>query len=228
MKRCVYYLHIPRTSGVFIREMVKTKKTEATIVAGHNFELSNECFEKAEIIIGHYGTTPIKYSDHTFSILRNPLERTYSYLKYIWSKFYYTISIENFFKTYLDNDKFLNAISNQQSKMLTGSIDLKEYNKNVKDLKDMVEINWSLNNYKTDINGVVKSIKDNNINIFNFNNKNLYQDVFKILNISLEKIDIKNKINQSPYIKEDLYVKNYELLKNINNLDLELYEYFFK
>lgn len=226
MKQCVYHLHIPRTSGVLIRELFKKNNPESFIVSGHKEKLYRTDMMNADFISGHYGTLPIEYSNKTFAILREPIDRTFSCLKYIWSHFYSDMEIHDFFDLYLSNEKLLESVSNQQSKFLTGSVDLDGYNSNIENLKNMVESNWFVQSNPKSINDVISSIDENNIHIFNYSSTKLYSEISKVIGIDYDAKIFETKVNRSPFIVNDLYSLYYEKIAKLNKLDLELYEHF--
>jgi hypothetical protein len=226
MKQCVYHLHIPRTSGVLIREVLKNQNPESKIVSGHRNKISLSEFESANFISGHYGTSPIKYSQKTFAIIREPIERTFSCLKYIWSHFYSNIPMSNFFDLYLSDEKLSDSVSNQQSKFLTGPLDIDNYNSNIHNLKDMVESNWFIKSNVKSLNEVVSSIEINNVQIFDYARGDTYYELSKLIGLDYNKTLFENKINVSPFIIKDLHSIYYDKIVKLNNLDLELYEYF--
>lgn len=224
MKQCVYHLHIPRTSGVLIREVFKNQKPNLNIVSGHTNKILLSDFESANFISGHYGTLPIKYSDKTFSIIREPIERTFSYLKYIWSRFYYDMSIQDLIGIYISDSDLSNSISNQQSKFLTGPIEIKEYNRKIGNLKEMVEINWSIKASPESVMDVLSFIDKNNIEILDYKSDNLYSDISKIVGTEYNKSFFVDKVNSSPFMTKAMHLEYYDKVAQLNMLDLELYE----
>lgn len=225
MKQCVYHLHIPRTSGVLIRELFKKNNPESFVVSGHKEKLYKTDMANADFISGHYGTLPIQYSSTTFSIYRDPVERTFSYLKYIWPRFYSRMSFLDFLNFFLEDKKMVESISNQQSKFLTGSIDIDMYNNDIYYLKKMVENNWHIKNFETSIDSVIDSIKGSDIKIFNYNEPNLYEKIVKSLKLNIPISGFDDVINSSLDINEYMYASHIEKIKEINTLDLELYEF---
>jgi hypothetical protein len=226
MKQCIYHLHIPRTSGVLIRQVLKNQNLGMSIVSGHLDKISLSQFESANLISGHYGTLPIKYSDKTFAIIREPIERTFSYLKYIWSHFYSDMAIQELFDLYMSDQKLSSSISNQQFKFLTNSIDIEQYNKNIFNLKNMVENNWYLNSASASMNDLVSSTYINNIEILDYKSNTLYSDIAKIIGVEYNDKLFINKINSSTFMSKDMQSKYYDEIAKLNILDLELYESF--
>jgi hypothetical protein len=226
MKRCIYHLHIPRTSGVLIRELFKKNNPKSFIVSGHKEKLYRTDMMNADFISGHYGTLPIEYASSTFAILREPIDRTFSCLKYIWSHFYFDMTVDNFFEFYLSSPELIESVSNQQSKFLTGPIDINNYNLNIQNLKKMVESNWFVQGKPELLTDVIQSISLNNIKILDYSSKNIYHEVSEIIQNNYTKENFETKINSSTKVSEKVYKKYYDKIVEINNLDLELYEYF--
>lgn len=225
MKQCVYHLHIPRTSGVLIRELFKKNNPESFIVSGHKEKLYRTDMMNADFISGHYGTLPIEYSSDVFAIYREPVERTFSYLKYIWPRFYSRMSFDQFLAFFLSDPILVNSISNQQSKFLTGKINLEKYNDDIYYLKKMVESNWHVENFLDDAKSVVEYIDSHNIKMFDYQKPNVYQEISESFELNIPNSSFDDVVNPSLNIKEDQYVSYIEQIKEINSVDLELYEY---
>ena len=214
----VYHLHLPRTSGVFLRNTLNLNNS----ISGHTFKIDKDVFEKADYAAGHYGTYPIQFAEHTFSILRNPIDRTISYFKYIKEHFYKSNNVNEVIEFYLDNPLLKEAVSNLSNKFLTGNIDFDKYNNHIDDHKTMVESGWFSHLHKTNHSEAIKSIEDNSINILYFDDPDLYSKISGIYGLKIAG----TKANAS---------KDYEVSKtlldkiaDINVVDLEIYEHFKK
>jgi hypothetical protein len=225
MKRCIYHLHIPRTSGVLIRELFKKNNPKSFIVSGHKEKLYRTDMMNADFISGHYGTLPIEYSSDIFAIYREPVERTFSYLKYIWPRFYARMSFDEFLKFFLNDPVLVDAISNQQSKFLTGNINLEKYNDDIYYLKKMVESNWHVENFLQDSKSILEYIDINNIKMFDYAEPNVYQKISELFKLNIDISGFDDVINPSLDIKEKQYISYIDQIREINLLDLELYNY---
>jgi hypothetical protein len=225
MKRCIYHLHIPRTSGVLIRELFKKNNPKSFIVSGHKEKLYRTDMMNADFISGHYGTLPIEYSSDIFAIYREPVERTFSYLKYIWPRFYSRMSFDEFLKFFLNDPVLVDAISNQQSKFLTGNINLEKYNDDIYYLKKMVESNWHVENFLQDSKSILEYIDINNIKMFDYAEPNVYQKISELFKLNIDISGFDDVINPSLDIKEKQYISYIDQIREINLLDLELYNY---
>jgi hypothetical protein len=226
MKTGIYQLHIPRTSGVFVRKVLQaySEENNKKLLSGHNFEISLKDFDTQDYITGHYGTTPISHTSKTFTILRDPAERSFSYMKYVWQAFYRHLTIEDTFEYFLNDKKIIDVISNQQSKFLTSDIDLELYNKNTKNIVNHFLSGWALIDKNIDAESVLKSINKNNIDVLFFDDEKLYEKVFSIFELeNKDSIDYSKKINQSIEIDTNFYNKYYDRILEINKIDIEVY-----
>jgi hypothetical protein len=139
-----------------------------------------------------------------FTVLRNPVDRFLSYYKYTRAFFN-----EDMLDKWLWDKDLSQIHSNTQTKFLSNSIDIEEYNKNLVNQKT-VNANWFIgqnaNIYKA------KKFVDNHQIFF----MEQLDDMFNI--------DNPIKVNNSgkrPNITQDQYDRIVEL----NSLDIELYEY---
>ncbi len=228
MKQSVYFLHIPRTSGVFVGREVSaySKLNNKNFLSGHSDNIQIKDFEDKDYVYGHYALTPIPYLSKTFTILRDPVERCFSYMKHIWKHFYFHMSIEDAFDFFLKDKDFKTKLSNQQSYFLTSEINMEEYNKNINDEFHHVLSGWNL--IKKDINkeSVIESIDKNNIEICFFEDKNIYNKVFDILQLTnIKDINFDKKKNESVQTKLNFYDKYYNEIYEINKIDIEVYNF---
>jgi hypothetical protein len=228
MNTAIYHLHIPRTSGIFIKNILLEdyKKNNKAVLCGHNIKIKMEDFKNKDYISGHYGLTPIPHSLKTFAILRDPVERSFSYMKYIWKWFYNDKSIEDVFNFFLTDKNFRELLSNQQSKFLTQSTNLDDYNNNIDDMEKHVLSGWSLIDKQIKQESVLESISKNNIEILFFEDKNLYKKVFNIFELKdVNNINYHKKINESPMVDSKFYKKCYNEIYKINNVDIDVYNF---
>lgn len=219
----VYHLHIPRTSGVYVRTLLLKGRTTEESVAGHYRTVSESDFAKAKTISGHYGLSPCPYADKTFAIVRRPEHLTFSYIKYLSLFNGSNAFTEDHLKRYLNEDKLRDSVTNVISKFLSLKLDLNLYNKNIKDLLQMANNSWYLEKLKYSDQTAIDSIKRNNIKIFHYESESLYKDLAQFLSISEDSFAV-DKINASPADRSDLYNKYYNDIINLNSTDNQLYE----
>lgn len=218
----IYHLHIPRTSGGSIRKAIIKSNKYKKIVSGHKEAININNMMTANFISGHYGITPSKYVDTTFTVLRKPNELTYSYIKYLsFSENKY--ENEQSIKKYL-NDEFLrNSVTNVISKFISLDLKLEDYNKNITDHIKMANNLWFLNTVDIDKDFVIDSINKNNIHIFFFDDPELYSKISKLLNYEI--VEDSEKINKSYIDDEDLYNKYFDDINIANSLDNSIFSW---
>ena len=93
-------------------------------------------------------------------------------------------------------------------------------------MKNTVESNWFIQSNVKSLNEVISSIDINNIQIFDYSKDDTYSEISKIIGLDYNKILFENKVNVSPFMIKDLHSIHYDKIVKLNNLDLELYEYF--
>ncbi len=229
MKQGIYHLHIPRTSGIFIKRVLQqeSRKSNKKLLSGHFFKIDIEDLKSQDYISGHYALTPVPHVLKTFTIIRNPVERTFSYMKYIWEHFYNYMTIEDSFNFFLNNQNYKKVLSNQQSQFLTQEINVDNYNKKIIDLRDMVYSGWTLDSKNITKESVIESVTRNNIEVLLYDDKDLYKKVFSIFEIeNVNTLEFDKKINQSVEIDQDFYNKYYEQIYKMNEVDIEVYNFF--
>ncbi len=225
MKQSVYYMHVPRTSGTFIVKNLREQKPDSNIVAGHRYPISLDTLEQADYIAGHYSNTPVKFADKTFTIMRDPVERTFSYIKGMASVFYSHMPLDDTFTLFLNNEITKKNISNQHSKFFSGFLNLEKYNRYVHNQREMILKGWNLVDYKTNAQDVIEHLSNNNIQVLQYSDPELYSKVFSILDMIMPD-DVVTHVNSSQKISQELYDKYKSQIEDINQLDIELYEYF--
>jgi hypothetical protein len=209
--------------------MAYSKENNKNILAGHNFKINIDDFSNKDYICGHYGLTPIPYSEKTFTVLRDPVERSFSYMKYIWIYQYNFMSMDEAFNFFLKKENLREVLSNQQSKFLTQNANLDEYNKNVNNVYQQVLSGWYLINKDIDMDSVINSVINNKIQVLFFDEPELYKKVFNIFKLTnIEKFDFSIKANESPKADTEVYKKWYDELHKINELDIKVYNFFKK
>lgn len=218
-------MHVPRTSGTFIVNNLREQKVDSKIVAGHKHPIYIDELSSADYMCGHYANTPVEFADKTFTILREPIERTFSYIKGMASVFYSYMPLDDVFTLFLNNNITSKNIANQHSKFFSGHLNLDMYNKYVHNQREMILRGWTLRDYKTTSQDVIKHLQDNNIEVFQYSDPLLYDKVFKMLDIDKPQ-NMDTHINASQKISQELYDKYRNQIEDLNSVDIELYEYF--
>lgn len=217
----VYHLHVPRTSGIFIRNHIANYFENPKHVS-HNAPLYEKDIKFYSLISGHYGQYPIAFMNNPliFSIMRNPVERYISYYKYVRHKF--PEYKNNDLLDYWINDTRISELhSNTHLKCFTGSINIEKYNKYFVS-KYTSEENWFLENYSNDVNDGINFIKHNYI----FTMEDINKMTLSITNL----LNIPNFTNLYKYNSSDksdwgITKKQYAKIEELNQKDMELYEY---
>lgn len=209
-KISIYHLHIPRTSGVFIRNIVQKHYPDKKVIADHYSRLYDERFQESDFINGHFALSPVKFSDTTFTILRDPVERTFSYMIYVWMHYFsQQYPPEKILEFFINTEHIRNNMSNMQSKFLTGFVNYDKYNDILETKEYIYRIynNWFIeNNEKT----AIEQIKQNNIIVLDYDDNKLYDKICDIYSVS---DDNREPINQA--------TKEFDSLKNIFYKDIE-------
>lgn len=217
----VYHLHIPRTSGGFIRRSILSE-FDGYSVAGHYRTISNNEFQKASFISGHYGLNPCSFVDKTFTVLRDPNELTFSYIKYLLLGSGYSYVKEDLLKKYLYEEKKRVSVTNVITKFLSSNIDIDKYNKNIDNHLNMAYNLWYLDVKRVSVEAAMEQIESKNISVFFYGSNRLYEDISAFFNIKLKSF-LGARINQSFQDTSGLYEKYFEEISLANSVDLELY-----
>ena len=230
----LYFLHIPKTSGSALMasisnnpEIVKNCIFPDNTLLPENKEqilkfFKSKKFDNYSFIKGHFACTPYIYSDNiqSFSLIRDPLERSISYFKYHVpaSAIVYP---ESFYF-------YLNQNPNIQSANLTGCLKWEKINRK--------EYRCYLDTPEISFNELLINIKQKNITLSTVKNrkfllKEIEQSFSLILNkkIFLDPDCVTNgyRIQYNPYTMDlSCLTQNVkEDFKLLNNLDYQLYNY---
>jgi hypothetical protein len=217
-----YHLHIPRTSGVYTREMLLSGVQAASKVTGHRRTLSIDAFSKADLISGHYGITPCEYVDRTFTVIRNPNELTFSYIKYVSLIKGPNAFNEDHLKKYLYEDNLRDSVTNVLSSFLSRDLDIPRYNSRIGNLPYLANNSWHLKPSEVSVESAVQSIENYNIKLFFYGRENLTDSIAEYLGISADHTR-REKINGSPDDVSNLYEKYFSEIEKANNIDNDLY-----
>lgn len=225
----IYHLHIPRTSGIYIKNNVLPHLLSGGVehFVSNRTEIKVDKLKKSKFVGGHFGLMPLDYMDNpsVFCLLRDPVERFISNFKYILKMTNSIIDPYEEFDIWLNGEQST-VQSNVQSKFLTGKMNLSKFNQRPTIFMNSLRNNWFIEDYALDI----KVIK-NNINFFNcytMDNhnqfkKDLNEELYKQFNFITFKRDYKS--NESPKLNINITKKQIDKIKELNYLDIEVYEY---
>jgi hypothetical protein len=218
----IYHLHIPRTSGGYIRRLILNNSSYNKIVSGHHKKIAESDFIEANFISGHYGINPLAFSSKNFSVVRDPCELTFSYIKYLYGAESGQPLPEDHVKRYLYEDGLRESVTNVMSKFLTQRVNFYLYNLNLHDLLAMANSTWHLEGEPYSVEKVLKSISDNNIKLFSYQSKTLYADIAVYLNLEVKNTPTE-RLNKSIVDIHGLYEKYIDEISKANSIDLDLY-----
>lgn len=225
----IYHLHIPRTSGSYVRNNIVPSLITNSIqhFASNRTEIDIKHIQDSKFVSGHFGRMPLKYMDSpkVFCIIRDPVERFISYFKYTTGYITSKEAAENNLNIWLYGEQSKRQ-SNLQSKFLTGEIDVSEFNKNIGNFDAFIDNEWHLKNYSLDIDKIKESI--NGMNVYTMENHD--QFIFDINN-ELEKqfgfksFKYNDKSNCSPDVKVNISEDHLKRIRELNLIDYEVYDY---
>lgn len=225
----IYHLHIPRTSGIYIKNNV----IPHLISNGVEHFISNrsridvEKIKQSKFVGGHFGLMPLDYMENPeiFTIVRDPVERFISYFKYTTGPKRAGKEAEEKLDRWLYGEE-CEMQSNLQSKFLTGKLNIEKFNQDILQFQNTVSSGWYLEGYKLDIKNVISSLEKMKA----YTLEEL--DLFKIdLNKSLLKqfgfstFKHSDKANSSYDIGIKFDKRHINRIEEINLLDMEVYEY---
>ena len=233
----IYFLHIPRTSGIYVNHNVLPHLVSGGVkhFVSNRTHIDLKKIKNSEYVSGHFATTPIDIMNNpiVYSIVRDPVERYISYFKYTTGVIRTKKEIYAKLDSWLYGDK-VDINSNMQSKFITGKIDIDKFNSDLQIKNNQndnyrylaVSNGWYLKDYSLNI----KDIKQNlsNIKIYSLKNNKCFKNDFnnelnKQFGFTTFKID--HKDNSSFNIGIDFTKKQIKKIEELNQVDMELYEY---
>ena len=228
----IYHLHIPRTSGVYVRLNVlpEIKARSIKHFASNRFlPINVNVIKESQFVSGHFGLMPLDYMDspEIFTIVRDPIERFISYFNYTIKPHQSQKRIEERFHNWLYGEDSVNQ-SNLQSKFLTGKTNIEKFNKDVVTFNTTIESGWHIEDYSLNIKDVINNLQ--NIKCYTFEELNLFR---LDMNKSLEKqfgfsvFQNTEKINEltSERIRIKPSKEQLNRIQELNSVDMELYEH---
>jgi len=223
----IYHLHIPRTSGIYVKNFVvphlhsRSIKHFCSNISYIDLEFIKDC----QYVSGHFGLMPISQIPNlsVFTLLRDPVERFISY-------FNYTTKITTPEKIIMAKlNKWLyedDTQHNLQSKFLTGSINVSKFNDSYMIKNAPVHNGWWIEDFSLNIDDIKKSL--DNINAYTMEDHNTFKENF---NASLNK-EFGFKIFQNDYkvnsSKKNIMPISSDIMnriKEVNSIDQQVYDY---
>lgn len=225
----IYHLHIPRTSGVYIRNNVIPEliSKKITHFASNRTEIDAKHIAKSKFVIGHFGKMPLKYMDSpkVFCLLRDPIDRYISYFKYTTGYITSEKDAKNNLEHWLYGPQS-ETQSNLQSKFLTGSTNIEEFNKHLGNFDAYIDNAWHLEECNLNIENIKNFIKE--INIYTLENYDVFKKDFSkevYDQFAIKPFKYSDKVNESPKIKVDIDKAHLKRIRELNELDYEVYDY---
>lgn len=233
----VYFLHIPRTSGIFVSHNVVPHLISSGVphFVSNRTNIDIDTIKNSKYVSGHFARFPIEFMKNPiiYSIIRNPVERWISYFKYTTGLIRTKQEIEEKLDSWLYGDK-AELNSNMQSKFITGTIDIDQFNKDIainisRDLNHRilpVTNGWYLKDYSLNIDHIKNNIHD--MNMYTLENHKKFRDDFN--NELYKQFGFKtfknvDKFNESFDIGLKLTNKQLSKIEELNSIDMEIYSY---
>jgi hypothetical protein len=128
-KKKLYFLHIPKTAGTSVSNILSRIAAEKDLVMvggpiliDHLIDKPN--WENSDLLAGHLGLLPLEYKFDYFTVLREPLQRLYSYYSHVKRDSYHyhhkIVDGERLdFLGYLLDERFYNINFNMQTRYLS-------------------------------------------------------------------------------------------------------------
>lgn len=225
----IYHLHVPRTSGTYIKNNVLPHLITGGVehFASNRSYIDTNLIKNSKFVIGHFGLMPLDYMNdpEVFCILRDPVERFISDFKYMVNITDRRGSVEEKLNHLLyENQSEMQ--SNVQSKFLSGKTNIAKFNIEPARYVHSARNTWFIEDYSKDINTIKRNI--DRFNCYTMDN----HEAFKIdFNNSLNKnfgfktFKHSDKTNESKDVGISLTKEQIDRIYELNSLDMEVYEY---
>lgn len=223
----LYHLHIPRTSGIYIKNFIVPNLNTRGIphFASNRTDIDENVIKSSQFVIGHFGKMPISLMDNptVFTLLRDPVERFLSYFKY-------TTGVN------LPKDVVMNKLHywlyesdiqhNMQSKFLTGSMNIDKFNNSHRYHNASVDNGWWIEDYSLSIDDIKSSL--DSMYSYTMDKHDIFKEDFnKALNKEFGFSIFQNNYKANEHLKRELDLSNSIInrIKEVNSIDQEVYEY---
>ena len=223
----IYHLHIPRTSGIYVKNFVVPQLNARSIkhFSSNRTDIDLDIIQDCKYVSGHFGVMPTKHIEDlsVFTILRDPVERFISY-------FNYTTGVN------MPEDKIMEKLDkwlyqeetqhNLQSKFLTGSINIDKFNSEHRVKNASVDNSWWIEDFSLNIDDIKKSL--NTMSAYTMEDYGMFKEDFNLaldkefgFNIFQNNYKVNSAIKKSLPITPDIINR----IKEINSIDQEVYDY---
>jgi len=223
----IYHLHIPRTSGIYVKNFVVPQLNARSIkhFASNRTDIDAAFIKDCKYVSGHFGVMPISEIPDisVFTMLRDPVERFISY-------FNYTTGVN------MPEDKIMEKLNkwlyeediqhNMQSKFLTGSMNISKFNDGHRMKNASVDNGWWIEDFSLDINDIKKSL--DGMYAYTMEDYDSFKEDFNLaldkefgFNIFQNNYKVNSAIKKSLPITPDIINR----IKEINSIDQEVYDY---
>ena len=230
-----YFNHIPKTGGRFINDIIVKSYSKKIYQVGPKEKIDTDKYDASDIISGHLGIEPNKIFNNinTIVCLRDPIKRLVSHYCQ-FTNFKKDNAIEDFKKWILDDYIDINIKSNYQSKFFTNTRDplLLEESPGVigYETKEFVRPGLVLIQDKPDYDIAKKYLDQSSLVLITEKLSQSIELVSNILSVPIDhhpNLSILHKHNNknSNILFNSLSNKEIQKIKNINNIDFEIYEY---
>jgi hypothetical protein len=225
----IYHLHIPRTSGIYVKNNVLPHLITGGVphFVSNRTHIDIDKISNSKFVGGHFGLMPLDYMDNPeiFTVLRNPVDRFISYFKYTTGRIRMGQEAEEKKYQWLYGEES-KIQSNSQSKFLTGRINIDKFNNGIHYLQENVKNHWFLEDYSLNLNDVLTNV--DKFYSYSLDNQNIFlEDLNKALykNFGFNTFKYKDKANCSPEIGVVFSKKDIDRIIELNELDMQVYEY---
>ena len=225
----IYHLHIPRTSGIYIKNNVLPHLITGGVphFISNRTHIDPDKISNSKFVGGHFGLMPLDYmnSPEVFTIIRNPIDRFISYFKYTTGRIRMGEEAEEKKYQWLYGESS-EVQANSQSKFLTGKINIDKFNNGINYLQENVKNHWFIENYSLNLDDILKNI--DKFYCYSLDNQNIFlEDFNKALfkNFGFNTFKHQDKANCSPEIGVIFSKQDINRIIELNELDMQVYEY---
>ena len=225
----IYHLHIPRTSGIYIKNNVIPHLISNGVkhFISNRTKIDTDHIKESQFVGGHFGLMPLDYMENpeVFTIIRNPVERFISYFKYTTGPIRAGIEAEEKLERWLYGDES-GVQSNLQSKFLTGKINIEKFNSRVGMMQDAVNNQWYLEGFSLELKDILSNV--DKFKCYTMEELDLFkEDLNRSLknNFNFSTFKHSDKANSSYDVGINFTKSHIERIKELNSIDLEVYEY---